>query len=115
MGPAKKAWGSHIIAYTTHVVVQEGMFDHKALHYGYLAKIFGIRDAPGDIRVRGGGATVGGKWRGNTTGSAATITSGCEMKLGCGRHTGRCRPRSSKEDAEECFWHADEEEDGFRV
>jgi len=75
MDPAKKAWGSHIRAYTTHVVAEKGMFNHKALHYEHLAKGFGIRDAPGDIRALGGGATVGGKWKGNTTGSAATITS----------------------------------------
>jgi len=75
MDPAKKAWGSHISAYSTHVVAEKEMFNHKALHYGHLAKSFGIRDAWGDIRVPGGGATVGGKWRGSTTGSAAAITS----------------------------------------
>jgi len=74
MDLAKKAWGSHIRAYTTHVAAEKGMFNHKALHYGHLAKSFGIRDAPGDIRVPGGGATGGGKGRGNTTGSAATVT-----------------------------------------
>ena len=78
MDPAKKAWGSHIRAYTTHVVAGKGMLNHNALYYGHLAKSFGIMDAPGDIRAPpppGGGATVGGKWRGNTTGSAAAITS----------------------------------------
>ena len=74
MDPAKKAWGSHICAYTTHVIAEKGMINHKALYYEYLAKSFSIRDAPGDIRVPGGGATFGRKWRGNTTGSAATIT-----------------------------------------
>ncbi|CUS10381.1 unnamed protein product [Tuber aestivum] len=72
MDLAKKAWGSHILAYTTHVAAEKGMFSHRALHYGHLAKSFGTRDAPGDIR---GGATGGGKGRGNATGSAATVTS----------------------------------------
>jgi len=61
------------------------MLNHKALDYGNLAKSFGIRDAPGDIRVSGGGATLGGKWRGSTTGPAATITSakeGAKRSLG---------------------------------
>ncbi|CUS15705.1 unnamed protein product [Tuber aestivum] len=72
MDLAKKAWGSHIRAYTTHVAGEKGMFNHKALHYGHLAKSFGIRDAPGDIRVPGSGRSGGGKGRGNTAGSAAT-------------------------------------------
>lgn len=72
MDLSKKAWGSHIRAYTTHVASEKGMFNHKTLHYGHLAKSFGIRDAPGDIRVPGGGANSGGKGRGNTTGSSAT-------------------------------------------
>ena len=117
MDPAKKAWGSHISAYSTHVVAEKGMFNHKALHYGHLEKSFGIRDAPGDIRVPRGSATVGGKWRGSTRGSAATITSakpGAKRSLDA-EDTGRCRPRSSKEDAEGCFWYTDKEEDGFRV
>jgi len=75
MDLAKKACGSHIRAHATHVVTGKGMFNHNTLHYGHLAKSFGIRDAWGGIRVPGGGATVGGKWRGNTTGSAAAITS----------------------------------------
>lgn len=52
---AAKAWGSHIRAYTTHVGAEKGIFNHKALHYGHLAKSFGLRDKPGDIKVPGGG------------------------------------------------------------
>lgn len=53
---AAKAWGSHIRAYTTHVGAEKDIFNHKALHYGHLAKSFGLRDKPGDIKVPGGGA-----------------------------------------------------------
>ncbi|KAG0635569.1 P-loop containing nucleoside triphosphate hydrolase protein [Tuber brumale] len=75
MDLAKKAWGSHIRAYTTHVAAEKGIFNHKALHYGHFAKSFGIRDAPGDIRVPGSSGTGGGKGRGNAAGSATTATS----------------------------------------
>jgi len=43
MDLAKKACGSHIRAYATHVVTGKGMFNHNTLHYGHLAKSFGIR------------------------------------------------------------------------
>lgn len=56
-----KAWGSHIRAYTTHVSAEKGIFNHKALHYGHLAKSFGLRDKPGDIKVSGGGQGTGGE------------------------------------------------------
>ncbi|KAG0130332.1 putative ATP dependent RNA helicase [Tuber indicum] len=83
MDLAKRAWGSHIRAYTTHVAAEKGIFNHKVLHYGHLAKSFGIRDAPGDIKVPGSGGTGGGKGRGNTTGSATTATS---TKVGAKRN-----------------------------
>lgn len=56
---AAKAWGSHIRAYTTHVGAEKEIFNHKALHYGHLAKSFGLRDKPGDIKVPGGGQGSG--------------------------------------------------------
>lgn len=56
---AAKAWGSHIRAYTTHVGAEKAIFNHKALHYGHLAKSFGLRDKPGDIKVPGGGQGLG--------------------------------------------------------
>ncbi|RPA90231.1 DEAD-domain-containing protein [Choiromyces venosus 120613-1] len=82
MDQAKKAWGSHIRAYTTHVAAEKGMFNHKALHYGHLAKSFGIRDAPGDIRVPGGGSGGGGKGRGKTAGSMGTSAKAGGTKRG---------------------------------
>lgn len=63
---AAKAWGSHIRAYTTHVGAEKQIFNHKALHYGHLAKSFGLRDKPGDIKVPGGGG--GGQGAGGDAG-----------------------------------------------
>ncbi|KAI5795535.1 putative ATP-dependent RNA helicase DBP7 [Geopyxis carbonaria] len=48
---ASKAWGSHIRAYTTHVSEEKSIFNHKSLHYGHLAKSFGLRDSPTSIKV----------------------------------------------------------------
>jgi len=70
---AKKAWASHIHLYTTEAVTEQGMFNHKALHYQHLVQNLWIRHVPGIIRLPGGGATVGGKWRYNTTGSVLTL------------------------------------------
>ncbi|KAH8149258.1 uncharacterized protein LAJ45_06798 [Morchella importuna] len=47
--------GSHIRAYATHVGIERAVFSVKGLHYGHLAKSFGLRDKPGDIKVPGGG------------------------------------------------------------
>lgn len=61
---AARAWGSHIRAYATHVGAERSMFSVKALHYGHLAKAFGLRDRPGDIKVPGdggGGGAAGAK------------------------------------------------------
>ncbi|KAH0607531.1 uncharacterized protein H6S33_002565 [Morchella sextelata] len=52
---AARAWGSHIRAYATHVGSERAVFSVKGLHYGHLAKSFGLRDKPGDIKVPGGG------------------------------------------------------------
>jgi len=48
---ASRAWGSHIRAYTTHVGAEKQIFNHRALHYGHLAKSFGLRDKPTTIKV----------------------------------------------------------------
>lgn len=48
---ASKAWGSQIRAYTTHVSAEKKIFNHKGLHYGHLAKSFGLRDSPTTIKV----------------------------------------------------------------
>ncbi|RPA85071.1 DEAD-domain-containing protein [Ascobolus immersus RN42] len=65
MALAKRAWGSHIRAYTTHKSEEKDIFSHRDLHYGHLAKSFGLRDKPGDIKVPGNGgdgvASTGGQ------------------------------------------------------
>jgi len=48
---AAKAWGSHIRAYATHVASEKAIFNHRGLHYGHLAKSFGLRDKPTAIKV----------------------------------------------------------------
>ncbi|KAL7272568.1 ATP-dependent RNA helicase dbp7 [Rhizina undulata] len=73
---AAKAWGSHIRAYTTHTSEEKSMFNHKALHYGHLAKCFGLRDKPGNIKV----PTVGGESA--RKGSAADIAAKIAGKKG---------------------------------
>jgi ATP-dependent RNA helicase DDX31/DBP7 len=58
---AAKAWKSHIRAYTTHVSSEKAIFNHRELHYGHLAKSFGLRDKPTSIRVLGDEASGKGK------------------------------------------------------
>ncbi|KAF8244546.1 hypothetical protein K440DRAFT_609400 [Wilcoxina mikolae CBS 423.85] len=65
---AAKAWGSHIRAYTTHIGSEKKFFNHKELHYGHLAKSFGLRDNPTSIKVPSNEASGGGK--GKKTGAA---------------------------------------------
>ncbi|KAI5806804.1 ATP-dependent RNA helicase-like protein dbp7 [Peziza echinospora] len=50
---AKKAWSSHIRAYTTHPTSEKSIFPLPQLHVGHLAKAFGLRDKPGDIHIPG--------------------------------------------------------------
>lgn len=50
---ARRAYQSHIRAYTTHIAAERSMFDMKQLHLGHLAKAFALRDKPGAIRVPG--------------------------------------------------------------
>ncbi|KAF3932318.1 hypothetical protein ABW19_dt0208217 [Dactylella cylindrospora] len=56
---AKKAFQSHIRAYATHVAAERNVFDIKQLHLGHLAKSFGLRDRPGDIKVPARGKSGG--------------------------------------------------------
>lgn len=56
---AARAWGSHIRAYTTHIAAEKSIFNHKVLHYGHLAKSFGLRDTPGNMRTPAAGTGVG--------------------------------------------------------
>ncbi|KAK6363792.1 ATP-dependent RNA helicase dbp7 [Orbilia blumenaviensis] len=57
---AKRAFQSHIRAYATHVAAEREVFDIKQLHLGHIAKSFGLRERPGDIKVpaRGKSGTV---------------------------------------------------------
>ncbi|KAK6495445.1 ATP-dependent RNA helicase dbp7 [Arthrobotrys musiformis] len=48
---AKRAFQSHIRAYATHVAAEREIFDIKQLHLGHIAKSFGLRERPGDIKV----------------------------------------------------------------
>ncbi|KAF3907623.1 hypothetical protein AA313_de0205009 [Arthrobotrys entomopaga] len=57
---AKRAFQSHIRAYATHVAEERDVFDIKQLHLGHIAKSFGLRDRPGDIKVPARGKTDGG-------------------------------------------------------
>ena len=50
---ARKAFISHVRAYSTHVAKERSIFDVKALHLGHLAKAFALRDRPGNVG-RGG-------------------------------------------------------------
>ncbi|KAK6515625.1 ATP-dependent RNA helicase dbp7 [Arthrobotrys conoides] len=48
---AKRAFQSHIRAYATHVAAEREIFDIKQLHLGHIAKSFGLRERPGDIKL----------------------------------------------------------------
>lgn len=57
---AKRAFQSHIRAYATHVAAEREIFDIKQLHLGHIAKSFGLRERPGDIKLpaRGKSGTI---------------------------------------------------------
>lgn len=44
---------SHVRAYATHPADEKHLFHVRNLHLGHLAKSFGLRDAPGDMRLAG--------------------------------------------------------------
>ncbi|KAF2483158.1 P-loop containing nucleoside triphosphate hydrolase protein [Neohortaea acidophila] len=50
---ARRAFQSHVRAYTTHVAAERGYFDFQQMHLGHLAKAFALRDKPGSLRVPG--------------------------------------------------------------
>ena len=50
---ARRAFQSHVRAYTTHVAAERRVFDMQQLHLGHLAKAFALRDKPSSIRVPG--------------------------------------------------------------
>ncbi|KAF2708968.1 ATP-dependent RNA helicase DBP7 [Pleomassaria siparia CBS 279.74] len=50
---ARRAFQSHVRAYTTHVAAERGYFDIKQLHLGHLAKAFALRERPSGLKVPG--------------------------------------------------------------
>jgi hypothetical protein len=50
---ARNAFLSHVRAYATHPSDEKQLFHVRNLHLGHLAKSFGLREAPGDIRTAG--------------------------------------------------------------
>jgi ATP-dependent RNA helicase DDX31/DBP7 len=50
---ARRAFQSHIRAYSTHISTERSMFNIKELHLGHLAKSFALRDRPSKINVPG--------------------------------------------------------------
>ncbi|KAF2208921.1 hypothetical protein CERZMDRAFT_48353 [Cercospora zeae-maydis SCOH1-5] len=56
---ARRAFQSHVRAYTTHVSAERHIFNMQELHLGHLAKAFALRDKPGAIRVPGARPGVG--------------------------------------------------------
>ncbi|CAI2173454.1 7678_t:CDS:2 [Funneliformis geosporum] len=47
---AQKAYSSHIRAYATHTTSEKWIFHVKKLHLGHVAKSFGLREAPSNIK-----------------------------------------------------------------
>ncbi|KAF1814148.1 DEAD-domain-containing protein [Eremomyces bilateralis CBS 781.70] len=50
---AIRAFQSHVRAYSTHVASERKWFDVKDLHLGHAAKAFGVREAPGNMNMKG--------------------------------------------------------------
>lgn len=48
-----KAFSSHIRAYTTHSSDERKIFNLYTLHFGHLAKSFGLREAPSELKSKG--------------------------------------------------------------
>ncbi|KAK9469985.1 P-loop containing nucleoside triphosphate hydrolase protein [Dipodascopsis tothii] len=49
---AKRAFKSHIRAYTTHLSAERDIFSVRDLHLGHLAKAFGLRESPTGVNKR---------------------------------------------------------------
>jgi ATP-dependent RNA helicase DDX31/DBP7 len=77
---AAKAWGSHIRAYTTHVSSEKAIFNHRGLHYGHLAKSFGLREKPTAIKVPNNEVSTAGK--GKAAGKVGAAGTGKKRRLG---------------------------------
>ena len=50
-GAARQAFGSFVRAYATHSVDTKGIFKVQSLHLGHVAKSFGLKESPKNIRV----------------------------------------------------------------
>lgn len=50
IGPARKAFLSHIRAYATHPSDEKHIFHVRNLHLGHLAKAFALREAPSAVK-----------------------------------------------------------------
>ncbi|KAH8914281.1 hypothetical protein BT69DRAFT_1358183 [Atractiella rhizophila] len=48
---SKRAFTSHLRAYSTHPSKEKEFFHIRNLHLGHLAKSFGLREAPGDMQM----------------------------------------------------------------
>ncbi|KIH93163.1 ATP-dependent RNA helicase DDX31/DBP7 [Sporothrix brasiliensis 5110] len=66
---ARQAFRSHIRAYATHAHDERGFFDMTRLHLGHMAKSFGLREAPGNMR--GGVQRLAAKKRATAVATAA--------------------------------------------
>jgi ATP-dependent RNA helicase DDX31/DBP7 len=82
---AAKAWGSHIRAYTTHVSSEKAIFNHRGLHYGHLAKSFGLREKPTAIKVPNNEVGTTGKGKGKAAaGKVGAAGTGKKRRLDVG-------------------------------
>ncbi|KAK4544379.1 hypothetical protein LTR36_004270 [Oleoguttula mirabilis] len=81
---ARRAYQSHIRAYTTHVAAERPIFDMKQMHLGHLAKAFALRDKPGNIRVPGQrpGKDAGAKNKESRRNQAAKKAPGAKRPRG---------------------------------
>ncbi|TPX39142.1 hypothetical protein SeMB42_g06442 [Synchytrium endobioticum] len=73
---AKRAYKSQIRAYATHASSQRHIFHIKLLHLGHVAKCFGLRDAPSDIRIPGSNSSGGRNSRQSGSKSGAAMQRG---------------------------------------
>ena len=67
---ARQAFGSFVRAYATHSVDTKGIFKVQALHLGHVAKSFGLKESPKNIRVNDD--TIGKIFNGHFSASVHT-------------------------------------------
>lgn len=59
---AKRAFLSHVRAYATHSSTEKQIFHVKKLHLGHMAKSFGLREAPSNIKLNLNNSECKKKW-----------------------------------------------------